>query len=422
MTRTALVLSGGFLSGAAYHIGALRALNDVMLDRSVCDFDVYVGTSAGAVISSCLANGIRTKDLMRAISGEAGESTLRRSDVFRPNYGEFARRLLGLPQTAGWAVYHYLRNVRDMDFTDFLMLFQDALPSGFFDSSAGVRYLQRVFRANNATDDFRALGKDLTVIATDLDTGNRALFGTADNAHVPISLAAAASTALPVLYTPVRIDDHDYVDGGLRGNASIDVAIEHGADLVVVVNPLVPFDNAARDIPKLGRDAQRVAEKGFSAITNQVTRTLLHAGLHYHVKQLRRMHPHVDIVLIEPRRSDARMIFDNPMRFSSRMHIARHGYESVIVELDERHQRNKEILARHGISERRSLAREQLRRIKAAAYDPAGVSKILQARSGGPLVVGERAPRWDRLASTLELLDREVAYRSAAEEEKALAG
>jgi NTE family protein len=57
MSRTALVLSGGGLTGAVYHIGALRALNDALLDRSVNDFDIYVGTSAGAVIGSCLTSG-----------------------------------------------------------------------------------------------------------------------------------------------------------------------------------------------------------------------------------------------------------------------------------------------------------------------------------------------------------------------------
>jgi NTE family protein len=405
------------VAGAVYHIGVLRALNDYLLDRSVNDFDVYVGTSAGAVIAAAVAGGIRTKDLMRAVSGTAGELSLKRSDVFHPNYEEFARRLVGLPQISASALIHYLRNVSDMDLLDFVMLFQDALPAGLFDSSAAERYIRRVYRINGVSDRFVDLAKDLTIVATDLDTAERVLFGKNHNSRVPISLAAAASAAVPVLYTPVRIEGRDYVDGGLRGTASIDIAIEHGAELVICVNPLVPFDNTARttrNIPKLGEDASHVREKGLSAIINQVTRTALHSGLQYHLKQVRRAHPEVDIVLIEPRRTDARMFFNNPMRFSSRMHIARHGYESAVVELEEQYDRHKAVLARHGISARRSLVREQLRRIKRAEYDPQVVSKILEARTAGPLVVGERHPRWDRLASTLELLDREVAYRQTA--------
>jgi predicted acylesterase/phospholipase RssA len=414
MGKTALVLSGGGLSGAVYHVGALRALNDAMLDRSVNDFDIYVGTSAGAVISACIANGIRTKDLMRAVSGAAGAASLRRSDVFRPNYEEFVRKIAGLPVMTLQACWHYLRHLRDMDLVDFALLFTDALPSGFFDSSATADYLRRVFAMNGATDSFARLDRDLTLVATDLDTGDRTLFGKGYNSKAPISRAAAASAAIPVLYSPVRIEGRDYVDGGLRGTASVDIAIEHGAELVICINPLVPFDNSKNNIPKLGTDARRVSEKGFSAVTSQITRTALHAGLQYHLKQLRRTHPAVDIISIEPKRTDARMFFNNPMRFSSRMHLARHGYESVIVELEEQFDHHRPVLERHGMSVRRSLMAEQLRRIKRAAYDPQVVSMILQARTAGPLVVGERDPRWDQLASALELLDREVSYRAAA--------
>ncbi|MGB2939448.1 MAG: patatin-like phospholipase family protein [Candidatus Dormiibacterota bacterium] len=411
MGKTALVLSGGGLAGAVYHIGAMRALNDALLDRSVNDFDLYVGTSAGAVIASCLANGIGTKDLLRSVSGQAGYVNLHRADVFMPNYKEFAAKLVGLPLITASAILHALRHVGDMDFFDFGALFADALPSGFFDSSATARYLHRVFEYIGATDNFRELRKDLVCVATDLDNGDRAVFGTGHNDRVPISMAAAASAAVPVLYTPISINGRDYVDGGLRGTASIDVAIEAGCDLIICVNPLVPFDNTSQDIPKLGPNARSVREKGFSAIINQITRISLHAGLQYHLKQLRRAHPEVDIIQIQPKRTDARMFFNNPMRFSSRMLIARHGYESVIVELDESHDKNKEILAKHGLSVRRSLVREQLRLIKRAAYDPRVISKVLQLRTRGPLMVGHRDERWDQLASTLELLDREVAYR-----------
>ncbi|HEV3231341.1 MAG TPA: patatin-like phospholipase family protein [Candidatus Dormibacteraeota bacterium] len=410
--RTALVLSGGGLTGAVYHIGALRALNEALLDRSVNDFDLYVGTSAGAIIASCMANGLRTRDLLRAVSGEAGPLNLNRGDVFRPNFEELARKAVGLPLTTAHALAHYLRHLRDMDLMDFVALFADALPSGFLRGEAIADYLARIFTLTDNTDVFDRLRRELVIIATDLDTGGRKLFGHGHDTDPPISLAAAASAAIPVVYAPVRIGGHDYVDGGVRGTASLDVAVEHGADLIVCVNPLVPFDNRERHIPKLGEDAERVSDKGFSAITNQVSRTMLHAGLHYHLKQLRRAHPEVDVVLIEPKRTDARMFFSNPMRYSSRMLVARHGYESVVVELEENFDRNQAILARHGMTLRRSLVREQLRRVKRAGYDPQIISQVLQARAAAPLEVGARDARWDRLATALELLDREVAYRS----------
>ena len=46
--KTALVLAGGGITGAVYEIGALRAMNDMLINHTVNDFDIYVGTSAGA--------------------------------------------------------------------------------------------------------------------------------------------------------------------------------------------------------------------------------------------------------------------------------------------------------------------------------------------------------------------------------------
>ena len=56
--KTALVLASGGISGVAYEVGALRALDHVLTNRTVNDFDIYVGTSAGAVVSAALASGI----------------------------------------------------------------------------------------------------------------------------------------------------------------------------------------------------------------------------------------------------------------------------------------------------------------------------------------------------------------------------
>ena len=51
-SKTALVLGGGGFTGAVYEIGALRALDLLSVNRSVNQFDVYVGTSAGALVAA----------------------------------------------------------------------------------------------------------------------------------------------------------------------------------------------------------------------------------------------------------------------------------------------------------------------------------------------------------------------------------
>ena len=69
---------------------------------------------------------------------------------------------------------------------------------------------------------------------------------------MPISKAVSASTALPMIYKPVRIGNREYIDGGLVSTTNLDVAVERGAKFIVVVNPLVPYVNdMSKQIPAL---------------------------------------------------------------------------------------------------------------------------------------------------------------------------
>ena len=76
-------------------------------------------------------------------------------------------------------------------------------------------------------NDFRAFerrtGKKLYISACDLDTAERAIFGSDENCEVTISQAVQASSALPLFYRPARINGIDYIDGGVRNTANIDI-------------------------------------------------------------------------------------------------------------------------------------------------------------------------------------------------------
>ena len=50
-SRTALVLGGGGFTGGVYQIGALRAHDLLSSNKSVNQFDIYVGTIAGSLIA-----------------------------------------------------------------------------------------------------------------------------------------------------------------------------------------------------------------------------------------------------------------------------------------------------------------------------------------------------------------------------------
>jgi NTE family protein len=379
--KVALVLAGGGLAGAVYEIGALRAIDDLLVDRTVNDLDMYVGTSAGAFVGAAMANGLSPEDLLRIIDGtDLGIHPVERRDLFRLNGGEFLRKGLGLPRTMWRAASHYLRHLDDMHPFDILWSLTEALPSGLYDGLALERYVREALLASGRSNDFRTVPRDLYIVATELDTGERAVF-CRDRGEVPISLAVAASSAVPLLYKPVRIGNREYVDGGMRGNASLDLAIEEGAGLVICINPLVPYDNSSRQcIPFLGPDGGYLSEKGVSAIASQATRITTNSGLHYHVKQLRRRFPQTDIILIEPRPDDYQMAFHNIMRYSTRLTVARHGFESVTMDLAESYGHYRKILARHGIPLTRRIVVSELARIQQSGYDPEVVRSILESR------------------------------------------
>jgi len=414
--KIALVLAGGGLTGAVYEIGALRAIDDLLVDRTVNDLDIYVGTSAGAIVASALANGLGPELLLRAFEGSPCEvENLERKHVFRLNNREFLRRAVELPITLLGAWSHYLRNLNDMTLFDVAWSLSEAMLSGMYDVRSLECYVREVLGAQGRQNRFDLLDRELYIIATDLDTGERVVFGRGYEGDVPISQAVAASSAMPLLYKPVRVGNRECVDGGLRGTASLDLAIEQGAKLVICINPLVPYDNSDKDsIPFLGPAGGYLSDKWAQFIASQTMRILMHSGLHYHVKQLRRQHPDVDIILIEPRPDDYQMFFYNIMRYSSRLTVARHGFESVTLDLAEDYDRYKDILARHGIPITRRLVITELAEIQESGYDPEVTSRILGATAATCNRRGQGTPVC-QLTRTLAELDLALEQRSEAE-------
>jgi NTE family protein len=421
--KIALVMAGGGMTGAVYEIGALRAIDDLLVDRSVNDFDIYVGTSAGAIVASFLANGISPEEMYRAIAGEHPSAPpIKREDVFSFNYSELARRGLSLPLKLAEVGYQYLRDHRSSTLVDALWNLTDVLPSGLYDASSLERYMRRTLHACGTSNDFRALQRELYIVTTDLDTGDRVVFGSDVHSDVPISLTVSASCALPMVYRPVRIRDREFVDGGMRGTASLDIAIEHGATLVVCVNPMVPYDNSPDDLAMLRGYNDYFSSRGFSAIASQVSRISIHSGLRYQIKQLRRQHPEVDVILVEPRGNDQMLAFGNIMRYAERLQIAQHGFESVTLDLAEDYFAYKQILARHGVPLSRRLVMEELAEIRQSGDDPRVIERILEARKPA-CDESNRDSIACRLSQVLAELELELDNRLLArEQERELSG
>jgi NTE family protein len=350
--KRALVLCGGGVTGLTYEIGALRALDDLLVDHSVNDFDIFVGTSAGSIVSALLANGISPAAMALGIRGASSDLRMPSPwSIYRPNLTEVAARLLRLPGLLREMVWEAARRPDRLASLDLIGMLSPLLPSGIFDHAAVVDYIQRVLRLPGLTDDFRQLGPELHIVTCALDSDERVIFSPFHNAHVPISRAAAASSAIPVLFKPIRIDGVDYVDGGIKGNAAIDVAVDRGATLIVVINPVVPLDSRELHVPEPVREqvGSRLTDMGMRGVYNQVFRGMLHDGLLDHIRLVRNQQPDVDILLIEPRPDDEKMFFHELMSFSARLMVMQHGYESVSTGLYDTWGYLRRILPRHGI-------------------------------------------------------------------------
>ena len=91
--RVALVLAGGAVSGGAFKVGGLKALNDYFVGRGIDDFDMYVGLSAGAVLAVPLAAGIDPDEMVKVLEGTSERfEQLRPIDFYYPNVSEFISR------------------------------------------------------------------------------------------------------------------------------------------------------------------------------------------------------------------------------------------------------------------------------------------------------------------------------------------
>jgi predicted acylesterase/phospholipase RssA len=345
--RIALALAGGGPLGAIYEIGALCALDDALigLDLNACDH--YLGVSAGGFISAALANGITPRELSESfIEGRPRLDGFDPAWLMQPAWREVATRLRTLPRLAGGAAWAWA--VQGKAFTQAIERLGAALPTGLFDNEAIHAQIERLFTRPGRSNDFRELRARLTLVATALDTGESAPFGQPGWDHVPISRAIQASAALPGLFPPVAIEGRHYVDGALKKTLHASVALDEGVDLLLCINPLVPF-HASPEATHDGR-IPALVEGGLPAVMSQTFRSMIHSRLELGFRHYERDYPNTDIVLIEPDQRDAELFFANTFSYRQRREMAEHAYQQTRALLRLRAGRLAPRFARHGIT------------------------------------------------------------------------
>jgi predicted acylesterase/phospholipase RssA len=386
--KTALVLGGGGFTGGVYEIGALRALDLLAANRTINQFDVYVGTSAGAFVASLCANGVTPEEMMRVVTRQGPQAfrDIDLGDLLRLNVPEIARTGVRLPLRMASMARQLLPRLGQVSLIDIVLGLAEVLPTGAYTGEGIERYLRRVFEEDGRSDDFRALEHELYLVATDLDSCERIVFGADGYDDVPISKAVRASGALPMVYAPVKVGDRELIDGGIVSTTNLDIAVEAGADLIIVINPIVPFVNERAGLDgEVGGNGRRISDMGFSKIGYQAFKLLAHRRLHELAGMWEERYKGVDIVLIEPEPTDELMFETSIMSFASRIEIARHGFQSVTYHLLDEYERYSEIWARHGIEISERRVRRVVSHFEAEEEQVGAWRKILEGTTGALL-------------------------------------
>ena len=400
-----LALAGGGPLGGIYEIGTLLALADSVEHLDFNALDVHVGVSSGSFVAAALANGISPAQMYRLFINDGREAALKPELFLKPALREFGRRLAGLPALTLRAALQYLRDPLHRGVMASFATLSRAVPTGLFDNRAIDAFLQRPVRSPRAARTTSAsLRSRLFLVATNLDTGASVTFGSAGFDHVPISRAIEASSALPGLFPPVAIDGQHYVDGALNKTLHASVALDEGVNLLVCVNPLVPFD--ARSAKPRGRvTVHKLDRGGLPLVLSQTFRAIIHSRMKVGMDKYAAQYPHADILLFEPAREDADMFFARDLQLRAAQAAVR-----ARVRIDARLSARATpptlapALQRHGLRLRAERMDDAERAISDALNDPRPL------HPGGKRRRSVRAAKRD-LEHVLTHLERELPLR-----------
>jgi NTE family protein len=207
--KTGLVLSGGGTRGFA-HLGVLKALEENGLKP-----DIITGVSAGAVAAAFYADGWTPEEILELLSSQRVKQYLS----------------IGIPK------------------------------QGFIKLTGFEKVLNMHLRAKN----IEHLQLKIKLYAVNLNTGAYTCFDKG-----PLAPAVTASASIPIVFPPVKINGHHYVDGGLINNFPVEPLVGKCRRIIGVnVNPLKVVEN-------LG-SLKRVVERTF------------HINVRAHVKDRRKL-------------------------------------------------------------------------------------------------------------------------------------
>jgi NTE family protein len=328
--RTALCLPGGGASGAMFQIGALAALEDTLSGLSADNFDCYIGSSSGATVATALAAGCPVERIYRAFLDPGDDYfPLERRHILSVDIAEWRRTALAAVRAFG----HGSRALFGRSLPEPAVLWEelarlyDSSPAGLFSLDNYERFLEDTFARRGVPNHFRWMPKALRIIAHELDTGLPAVFGAPGLDHVPISRACVASMATPPLFSPVRVGNSHYINPSPAQVSHIDLAIEGGAQVIVVINAMVPI--RLNPAVNANGEVSSLRDRGAMWVANQANRIKLHAQLHAAIERAKGT-TNIKLVVVEPDPTNGDLFLHNPASFGARRGILEYAYRTTI--------------------------------------------------------------------------------------------
>lgn len=295
--KIAFVCSGGAAKAGAFHLGVALALQEkgfkfigglkresaktadpanspndtlTMSNSSGREISIYVGSSAGSIICSFLAAGYTLEQIFDSFLGKKtigpNQRILKRisySQMFSLKNDEgFLSAIGALTESAKIPAFGKFISLIAKDSYEGLFKWKWLKRSGIFSTAGIEKYLREDVLPSN---DFQSFEPDLFLVATQLNHSRKVVFGkyryTSEDKTVSyindtrISEAAAASTALPLVFSPFPIKNDKgnkvyYFDGEIRDTLSTHVGYDAGADLIIASYTHQPY-HFAREIGSL---------------------------------------------------------------------------------------------------------------------------------------------------------------------------
>jgi predicted acylesterase/phospholipase RssA len=354
--KIALCLLGGGAMGAMFQIGALAALEDSVDGFQTTSFDVLLGSSAGASLAAALAGGQQVQRIYRAFLDPADVYFgLERGHLLRVDVAEWRRTLV----SAASALRHGASSLlagksRDMPakLSQELDRLYDSLPAGIFTLDGYERFLEAFFVRRGVPNSFSEMPRALRIVAHDLDSGEPVAFGGSGLDRVAITRACIASMAIPPLFSPVRLGDRHYISSGAAEVEQLDLAVAEGAEVIVVVRPMVAV-SAPSSVPTGHGERDSLRDKGMMWVFNQARRIGVQRSVEAAITRIREA-GQAEVLLLQPQREDGILAMYNPASYDARRGMLEHAYRQTRAALARAFAERHPALERAGFGQRQA--------------------------------------------------------------------